>query len=249
MSQRDTLATVDGREIARKDVEVLLSSLNPQTAAQFQSEEGTKNLVGELVNQELFYLDALENGLDREPAYLEEVERAKSGILKQHALNRLLNQAAVTEDEILAFYTANQARFGASAGIKASHILVDSEEKAQSIAGEIKEGLAFADAAKKYSSCPSNQAGGDLGFFSHGSMVPEFEAVAFALEIGEMSAPVKTQFGWHLIKVTDKREAASKSLDEVRDQVARHLMSQKQQELYQQKVSELMGKHTVKVNI
>lgn len=249
MSQTDILAIVDGREITRKDVDVLLRSLNPQTAAQFQSEEGMKNLVGELVSQELFYLDALENGLDQEPAYLEEVERAKSGILKQHALNYLLGQAFVAESEILSFYMANQARFGASAGIKASHVLVDSEEKALSVVDEIKKGLSFEDAAKQYSSCPSKEAGGDLGFFSRGSMVPEFEAVAFAMETGEMSAPVKTQFGWHLIKVTDKQEASVKSLDEVRDQVANHLMSQKQQELYQSKVAELKGKHAVKVNI
>lgn len=92
-----------------------------------------------------------------------------------------------------------------SSEIKASHILVKSEQEAIDLYNQIKEGLSFADAASKYSLCPSGYEGGDLGFFGKGMMVKPFEDAAFELEIGELSKPVQTQFGWHLILVTDKK--------------------------------------------
>jgi len=90
--------------------------------------------------------------------------------------------------------------------IKASHILVDSEEIANELLRELEKGADFADLAEEHSSCPSGRAGGDLGFFGKGVMVKPFEEAAFELKKGEISKPVKTDFGWHLIKVTDIKE-------------------------------------------
>ena len=89
--------------------------------------------------------------------------------------------------------------------VRASHILVNSEQEAQNLLGQIKGGKKFEKLAKKHSQCPSGRNGGDLGFFTRGKMVPEFENAAFNLEPGQVSAPVKTPFGYHLIKVTAKR--------------------------------------------
>ena len=89
--------------------------------------------------------------------------------------------------------------------VRASHILVSSLDKANSIVSELKAGKGFEELAKKHSTCPSGQRGGDLGFFGKGMMVPDFEKAAFALEPGMVSSPVKTQFGYHLIKVTGKK--------------------------------------------
>ena len=89
--------------------------------------------------------------------------------------------------------------------IRASHILVKTEQEANDLLKDIKESkISFEDAAMEHSLCPSSRAGGDLGFFGKGMMVKPFEDAAFALEIGELSEPVQTQFGWHLIKLTDK---------------------------------------------
>ena len=87
--------------------------------------------------------------------------------------------------------------------VKASHILVATEDEAKSLYNEIKNGKDFAEAAREFSKCPSGQAGGDLGFFPRGVMVKPFEDAALALKKGEISEPVETQFGWHLIKLTD----------------------------------------------
>ena len=89
--------------------------------------------------------------------------------------------------------------------VRCSHILVSTQEEANHIAKELKAGKDFGELAKKYSSCPSGRSGGDLGFFGKGQMVKEFEVAAFAMKPGEISAPVKTQFGYHLIKVTEKK--------------------------------------------
>ena len=89
--------------------------------------------------------------------------------------------------------------------VRASHILVVTEEEAKQIKKEIAEGKDFSAAAMEYSKCPSKAKGGDLGYFGRGMMVPEFDKAAFDLPVGQVSDPVKTQFGWHLILVTDKK--------------------------------------------
>lgn len=89
--------------------------------------------------------------------------------------------------------------------VRASHLLVNTEEEAISLREEILAGKDFADVAAEVSNCPSGSKGGDLGFFSRGMMVPEFDEVSFTLEVGELSEPVQTQFGWHLLIVTDKK--------------------------------------------
>ena len=89
--------------------------------------------------------------------------------------------------------------------IRASHILVASDKEAQDVKKKIEEGEKFARAAKRFSSCPSSENGGDLGFFGQGQMVPEFETAAFAAPLNKVVGPVKTQFGYHLIMVTEKK--------------------------------------------
>lgn len=249
MNKNEVLAIVGNREITKTDVNLILQNLNPQTAAQFRSEDGMKNLVSELVNQELFYLDAVDQGLDKEEKFIEEVEKAKSGILKQFALNKVLNSAKISESDIEDYYEANKSNFCEKESVKASHILVDTVEEATKIANEITGGISFAYAAEKYSKCPSKQHGGDLGYFSSGMMVPAFEEAAFKMEVDEISLPVKTQFGYHLIMVCDKKASSEKAFDEVKDQIEDQLMVDKGQEMYQKKVVELKGKYPIQINL
>lgn len=90
--------------------------------------------------------------------------------------------------------------------VKASHILVKTEEEALKLKNEISEGKDFASAAREVSLCPSGRNGGDLGYFTKGQMVKEFEDAAFSMNVGEISNPIKTQFGYHLIYLTDKKD-------------------------------------------
>lgn len=248
MEKNKVLATVDGREITQADLDTLFSSLPPQTSGQFASEEGKQRLLQELVNQELFYLNAVDSGIDKEEEFQKQFEKTKTNLLKQYAVGKLIASIAVGEEDVKEFYNMNKASFDEPKSVKASHILIDDELAAHKVLKELNDGLSFEDAASKYSNCPSKAQGGDLGFFTKGRMVPEFENVAFALEINKISHPVKTQFGFHIIKVTEKKEGTSKSLDEVRDMIRQHLTGNRQQDIYYAKVDELAKKYEVKIN-
>lgn len=247
MSNHKVLATVGPRDITAGDVERIAGSFDPQTAMQFKTPEGKKKLIQELVNQELFYLDAIENKLDQEEEFKSHMEKIKSDILKQYAISTLFKDIKVTEDEAISYYKQNEEQFTNSESARASHILIEDEEKAKSVLGEIESGLPFEEAAKKYSSCPSKQQGGDLGYFTRGSMVPEFEEVAFEMEKGQISVPVKTQYGYHLIKLIDKKQEEVKSFDEVKVQLGQQLLNHKQEHVYFNKIIELKQKYETKI--
>ncbi|AKL97191.1 foldase protein PrsA [Clostridium aceticum] len=245
MDNTKVLAVVGNREITEGDVQAIIKSLDPQRAVQFHTEEGKQQLLEEIIDHELMYLDAIDSGLTEEEAYQKELKKISENFLKQYAINRLIKDAKVEDEELQNYYEDHKDYFKSPATAKASHILVDSEEKAEEILKEINEGLSFEEAASKYSSCPSKAQGGNLGEFSKGKMVPEFEEAAFNMEKDEISKPVKTQFGYHLIKLFDLKKEDIKPLNEVKDRLTQQLLGQKQQQLYLQKANELRDKYTV----
>ncbi len=247
MDEKKVLAVVEGREITQEDLELVIQSLNPKQANQFQSEEGKQRLLQELVNQELIYLDAVEKGLESNFDYQRSLKKMKENFLKQYAMNAMFQQAEVSDEEIQAFYEENPDQFQQPEQTKASHILVDEEEEAKKIKDELDNGASFEEKAQEASGCPSSQKGGDLGYFSKGKMVPEFEAVAMDLKPGEISEPVKTQFGYHIIKVVDRKEGTTSDLKEVKDQLRQHLAAQKQQSIYMETVNQLKDKYSIEI--
>lgn len=246
MENNRVLAVAAGRPITESDVEMLLETLDPHTAMQFDSEEGRAQLVEELINQELLFADAKERALDKEFEFLAEVERLKASYLKQYALSKLFKAIHIGDAELKMFYNQNRAYMHKPESVRASHILVNDLETAEKVLTELKDGLSFEDAAAQYSQCPSKDQGGDLGSFTRGKMVPEFEEVAFTLEPEVISNPVETQFGFHLIKVTEKQPAGELSFDDVKDQLTQQLIQMKQHEAYQKKVNELAARYEVK---
>ena len=247
MTQSQVLAVVEGREITQDDLEMVIRSLDPRQAAQFQTEEGKERLLQELIHQEMILLDAMEQNMEDNLDYQRSLKKMKDNFLKQYAMNAMFQQAQVTEEEVETYYQDNPDQFETPPQTLASHILVSEEEKALEIAQALKEGASFEEQAKEHSSCPSSEKGGDLGYYPNGRMVPEFEAAADELAVGEISAPVKTQFGYHLIKVMDRKDAVTRQLDEVRQQLEQHLMSQKQQEVYMNTVNRLTKKNSFEI--
>lgn len=161
------------------------------------------------------------------------------------AATEIINQVTMTEEEVKAYFDANPAQFASKEQVKAKHILVDEEALAQKIAAELAEGKSFEDAAKEYSTCPSKENGGDLGYFGRGQMVPEFEKAAFEGTAGELVGPIKTQFGYHLIQIDDKKEETAADFAEIKDQLTDTLLQQKKQTVYMQTVKELEEKYGV----
>lgn len=244
--ENKTIAKVDGRDIKESDLNYLMQNLG-QNAAYFQGAEGRTKLVDELVMHELMYSDALEKGLENDEEFIAVMENMKKSMLQQYSLRKMFNEITVSEEDIKSYYENNKEKFAADEMVTASHILVDSEEKANVILKNINDGLSFEDAAVQHSSCPSKQAGGALGEFGKGQMVPEFEDAAFAMQIGEISAPVKTQFGYHIIKVTDHTPEGSANFEDVYQQVKDSCFLEKQEKLYSDRKAELSNKYSVEI--
>ncbi len=243
----NVLAKVGGREILKEEMEMMIKSLGPERAAQFNNDKGREYVLNELINQELFYLYAMANGMDGEEAFKAQLETVKANILKQYAVNKTIAGVGVEEKEAEEFYEKNKSNFQTPESVRTKHILVDSEEEAISIKAEIDGGCEFEDAAKKYSKCPSKENGGDLGMFERGKMVPEFEDAAFEMKVGDMSEPVKTQFGYHLIKVEDRKEASVRAYEEVKNEIGQRLAAEKQRDVYMEKINELKQQYEVKI--
>ncbi|MEA3305560.1 MAG: peptidyl-prolyl cis-trans isomerase, partial [Candidatus Omnitrophota bacterium] len=130
----------------------------------------------------------------------------------------------IYEDELKYYYDTHMDEFGHPESIRARHILFKDENEAADVLKKLKNGEDFAETAKKYSTGPTKDRGGDLGYFEKGKMVPEFEEAAFVLNVGEISGIVKTQFGFHIIKLEDKKEAWAESFDEVKEKIKTTLL-------------------------
>ncbi|CEI73497.1 MULTISPECIES: peptidylprolyl isomerase [Romboutsia] len=242
--ERKVLATIGEKEITNYDVESALQSLEPYQAMHFNSEQGKKQLLDDLVNQELFYMEAKENELHNDEEFKKELQRVQENMLKQYAINKVLTSISLTEEEKKAFFDANKDKFHKPETATAKHILVETEEQANDLLNKIKANeVSFEDAASEHSTCPSKEAGGNLGSFPRGQMVPEFEEAVFNMEKGEVAGPVKTQFGYHLIKLEDLNKGGESEYEEVKNEIERTLMYQKQTEVYSKKLNDLRSKY------
>lgn len=155
----------------------------------------------------------------------------------------------ITDEEINSYFEENKDRFAQEEEVQASHILVDDEETANKVKKLLDDGGDFAALAKEYSKDGSAQSGGDLGYFTKGEMIQEFEDAAFSMEIGQVSEPVKSEYGYHIIKVTDKKEAQEATLENSKDEIKDILRNQKVNELYPTWITEMQEQYDIKNNL
>ena len=233
------LARVGTVVITEAEVEENVAAI-AQRGQNLNNPEGRKIILEQLINRALFLSEARRNFYEADPKFKAELAKAKDEMLANFAIEKAIANVKVSDDEMLKYYEEHKAEFVSGESVEASHILVDSEEKANEILAEIKEGkISFEEAAKQHSSCPSSQRGGALGEFTHGQMVPEFDEAAFAMNVDEISAPVKTQFGYHLIKVTGKKEASEIPFVQLKPQLMQQLYADKQRAAYNSKINQL----------
>jgi peptidyl-prolyl cis-trans isomerase C len=220
------IAVVNGKPVPSSRVEVLKQQVErsgrpvtPDVLAQIKEE---------LVAREIFMQEAKKRGLDASDDYKNQIELARQTILIRELFADFQKKNPVTDADIQAEY----AKFVAANGGKeyrARHILVEKEDEAKALIADIKKGAKFEDLAKKASKDPGSGAnGGDLDWAAAGSYVPEFSDAMVKLDKGQMTeAPVKSQFGYHIIRVDDVREAQLPKLEEVKPQIAQQLQQQK----------------------
>ena len=229
------LAKVNGAEIKQSDVAMAEEELAPSLA---QMDPATKdeNVLAFLIDMKIVAKAAE----DKKVADTEEFKKRFAFTRNRLLMDSLLaseGKAATTDAAMKQVYEDASKQIAGEQEVHARHILVETEDEAKAIAEELKKGADFAEFAKKKSKDPGASDGGDLGFFTKDQMVPEFSAVAFALEPGKISDPVKSQFGWHIIKVEEKRNRKPPEFDQVKAQIETYV-SRKAQADYVGKLRE-----------
>ena len=258
--------------ISRYD-DAALSSLDQSAIVSFK-----KNILDQLINYELFYqqaqkekikisnddinleIDKIKDNFASPEEFDEALKannitlvRLKEDIKRQLMINSILeetrNQISISDEELLEYYNENKESFLEPEQVHARHILVETEEEANNLLLQLKEGLTdFAELAKEKSIGPSAPSGGDLGFFSRGQMVKEFEDTAFSLEPGEISDVVQTQFGYHIIKCEEKKEEYSPAFEEAKERISNTLRYQKENEAISTFISKLKEEAVIVYN-
>jgi len=238
------VAKVGDREILIEDIDAIIAGAGFRFASAENELEIRQALIDTLINRDLLIIGAYEKNLD----YQEEVLRVIDGEKNKFLLDvlfeeRIIARAEPSEAEIKDWYV----RIGEE--IKASHILVDSESVAREVLAKLKEGVSFEELAVKYSIDPSvkrNQ--GDLGWFTWGTMVDNFQEAVFRMQPGEVSAPVKSEFGYHIIKLVDRRKVEHRpEYAEAKDQIRSMIIERRKRSLMQEYAEELKEKYPITV--
>ncbi len=258
--------------ISRYD-DAVLSSLDQSAIVSFK-----KNILEQLIDYELIYqqaqkekvkisnddinleIDKIKDNFSSPEEFDEALKannitlvRLEEDIKRQLMINSILeetrNQVTISDEELLEYYDENKESFLEPEQVHARHILVETEEEANNLLLQLKEGLTdFAELAKEKSIGPSAPSGGDLGFFATGQMVKEFEDASFSLEPGEISGVVQTQFGYHIIKCEEKKEEHSLNFEEAKERISNILKSQRENEAITALISKLKEEANIVIN-
>jgi EpsD family peptidyl-prolyl cis-trans isomerase len=245
------LAKVGTIKITQADLERDIKNLPEFAQKLFEGAAGKEKFLDEMIKKELLYQEATKRGLDKDPEYVRKLEEFKKLTLIGQLLEKEIEaKAKVTEQDVKDYYEKHKAELAAVSQIKASHILVKTEGEAKKILERLKKGEDFAAIAKKNSIDPgSAQNGGDLGYFSSGQMVPEFEAAAAKLRQGEVSSePVKTKFGYHIIKVTDRKKGNPIEFEKIKSVLFQRISAEKQKEFFDSYIENLRKTYKVEIN-
>src|SRR6202049_3046625 len=211
------LAKVNGTEIRQSDVALAEEELGP-SLAQMDPSTKKENVLAFLIDMKIVAKAAEAKKIEDRDDFKARLAFTRNRLLMDNLL-AVAGKAATTEDAIKKVYEEAAKQIEGEQEVHARHILVETEDEAKAIGAELKKGADFAELAKKKSKDPGASDGGDLGFFTKDQMVPEFSAVAFALEPGKISDPVKSQFGWHIIKVEEKRNRKAPEFEQVKGQI------------------------------
>ena len=221
-------------------------------------DKNRKNFIKQLIDNKVFEVAANDESFSGNKDFDNELADATKQVKMKYYYNKyIVSKINVTEKEEKKYYKENISKYSSPEKIRARHILVSLKKnplpaqvtnafnKAKLLRQRVMEGESFAEIAAAESDCPSRAKGGDLGYFQKGQMVPEFETVAFSLNKNEISGIVKTEFGYHIIQVTDKIQKRKLSFDEVKKEIKQELYSQQEKNLYNELLTILTNKYKV----
>src|SRR6201995_5816105 len=222
------LAKVTGSEIRQSDMALAEEELGP-SLDKMDPATRQENLLAFLIDMKIVSKAAEDKKVENADEFKRRLAFARNRLLMDSLLAQE-GKAATTEEAEKKVYDEAAKQIPGEQEVRARHILVETEDEAKAIKAELTKGAEFAELAKKKSKDPGAADGGDLGFFTKDQMVAEFSAVAFALEPGKISDPVKSQFGWHIIKVEEKRNRAAPDFAQVKPQIETYVTRKAQAE-------------------
>lgn len=228
-AQAKVLAKVNGVEITDEDLKLALDDLGPGVPRQLEGKARDSYVLDFLIDEQLVVQKAQADKLAETPDFAKKLAYLRDKALMETLLGNVAKEAA-TEAAIKATYDEAAKAQKPETEYRAHHILVPTEEEAKKALARVKGGEDFAKVAGEVSKDPGSK-GGDLGWFTKDRMVPEFGEAASKLKPGELSEPVKTQFGWHIIRLDETRPKTFPPLDQIREQVARYVVQKAQSEL------------------
>jgi len=259
-SMDKTIASIDGEKINEDELyDALVAGYGADTLdllitnklVELEAEKAGIKIKDEEIQKEI---DVMVESYGDEKSLKEQLEASGSSMdaLKKDIVVYLQTKKlvepriTVTEDEISTYFEDNKDTFAQAEQVEASHILVEDEKTAKKVAKELAAGGDFAKLAAEYSTdTETADNGGSLGYFGKGDMVEEFEDVAFDLDINKVSDPVKTEYGYHIIKVTGKKEAKKANLEDSKDVIKETLLSERLQEEYPIWLAEVKKDHDI----
>lgn len=220
------VAKIGSKTLTDADMKNLLGTIPEGQKQQINGDESVKvRMVDNMVVEELFVQEAEKTGIAKDKDFQQSLDRARRQLLTQRYLQKVV-QPKVSDANVKAFFEKNKMRYSQDE-VRASHVLLKTEAEAKEVYTKAKAGEDFEVLAKKFSKDPSAaQNMGDLGFFTRSRMVPQFADAAFSMKPGEISQPVKSPFGYHVIKLVEKREGKAVKFDEVKDQVRGDLQNE-----------------------
>ncbi|MFK2823609.1 peptidylprolyl isomerase [Arcobacter sp. YIC-80] len=248
LSAADYYATVDGEKITKTDVAMVLQ--DPRMQFEALPKKAQEQVLTQIINKKLLAKKAMKEGIEKDKQFKDALERMKSDLAFQVWQQNQLRAMKISESEQKKFYNENKSKFKTPATLKARHILVKTEKEAKDLIKQLdkasKKEVKFIELAKTKSQGPSGKDGGNLGEFNAQQMVPEFAKAAQSLKKNTYSkTPVKTQFGYHIIYLNDKKASKSLSFNEVKGNISRMLLQNK----YNKKVKDITDELRKKAKI
>ncbi len=224
-----TIATVNGKPITQLDINLAENEIGSDLG-NLPLDTKKRVLLEYLIETELFAEAAKSEGLDSGTDFEQRMEYMRRRALRETYFDKKI-KSKISQAEARKFYDDSVKGLKPQEEVKARHILVKTEEDAQELLEQIGRGADFAELAKEHSTDPGTKnSGGLLGFFTRGQMVPAFEEAAFSLKAGDISDPVKSRYGWHLIKVEEKRAKPIPAFDDIKEKLLNSMAHRKTQE-------------------
>ena len=209
-----------------------------------------KSLVlDQIISEKLLIQEAENMGLKEDSDVLEQIKKMTEQILVQVLIEReILDKIKVDDEEVLEYYEQNKDSFTEKEQVHLYNILLETEKEAQDVLEQLKAGGDFNGIAIEKSTGPSATQGGDLGYLTKGTIIPEIEEVVFALELEELSKVIKTDFGFHILKITEKKPETVRTPEEVKEEIIQTLLPTKQKEAFENLLEELKSKSEIEIN-